>query len=150
MQSRTPGAKRRPAEFRRDGGDTCLKLGFADAHHPLTHHRGRAELIEKATKIQCHHLAQFASLVKKLKAMKEGDGTVFDRSVADGETVAIVEPPIYIAAGLPSVTLTLAGRRVDVSPYVSNGQVRVRAGDLAQLLIHQRRDQGSGHRGFHL
>lgn len=67
--------------------------------------------------------------------VRYADGTVFDRSVADGETVAIVEPPIYIAAGLPSVTLTLAGRRVDVSPYVSNGQVRVRAGDLAQLLI---------------
>ncbi|MSV34360.1 MAG: DUF1552 domain-containing protein [Bryobacterales bacterium] len=57
------------------------ELGFADAHHPLTHHRGRAELIEKATKIQCHHLAQFASLVKKLKAMQEGEGTVLDHSM---------------------------------------------------------------------
>jgi hypothetical protein len=57
------------------------ELGFADAHHPLTHHRGRTELIEKATKIQCHHMVQFGDLVKKLKSMKEGDGTVLDHSM---------------------------------------------------------------------
>ena len=57
------------------------ELGFADAHHPLTHHRGRAELIEKATKIECHHMEQFAYLIQKLKSIQEGDGTLLDHSM---------------------------------------------------------------------
>jgi hypothetical protein len=57
------------------------ELGFADAHHPLTHHRGRTELIEKATKIECHHMEQFAYLVQKLKSIQEGDGTLLDHSM---------------------------------------------------------------------
>jgi len=60
---------------------TYPELGFADAHHPLTHHRGRAELIEKATKIECHHMEQFAHLVQKLKSIQEGDGTLLDHSM---------------------------------------------------------------------
>ena len=40
------------------------ELGFGDAHHPLTHHRGNAELIEKVTKIECHHMEQFAALAR--------------------------------------------------------------------------------------
>src|SRR6266853_2872737 len=57
------------------------ELGFADAHHPLTHHRGRAELIEKATKIECHQMEQFAYLIQKLKSIPEGDGTLLDHSM---------------------------------------------------------------------
>jgi hypothetical protein len=60
---------------------TYPELGFADAHHPLTHHRGRAELIEKATKIECHHMEQFAYLVQKLKSIQDGDGTLLDHSM---------------------------------------------------------------------
>ena len=57
------------------------ELGFSDAHHPVTHHRNRPELIEKATKIECHHIEQFAYLVKKLKSIQDGDGTLLDHSM---------------------------------------------------------------------
>jgi hypothetical protein len=57
------------------------ELGFADAHHPLTHHRGRAELIEKATKIECYQMEQFAYLIGRMKSIQEGDGTLLDHSM---------------------------------------------------------------------
>ena len=50
------------------------ELGFADAHHPLTHHRGRQELVEKATQIECHHMNQFASLIRTLKPCLRATG----------------------------------------------------------------------------
>ena len=45
-----------------------------DPHHPLTHHRGHPDFIEKVTKINCFHAQLFAYFVAKLKAMPEGDG----------------------------------------------------------------------------
>jgi hypothetical protein len=57
------------------------ELGFGDAHHPISHHRGKPELIEKIKQIEVHHMTQFASLVKTLKSMPEGDGTVLDHSM---------------------------------------------------------------------
>ena len=57
------------------------ELNFADSHHPVTHHRGRPEMIEKTVKIECHHLEQFAYFVQKLKSIREGNGTVLDHSM---------------------------------------------------------------------
>ncbi|HXJ42780.1 MAG TPA: DUF1552 domain-containing protein, partial [Bryobacteraceae bacterium] len=57
------------------------ELGFSDPHHPLTHHRNNPELIEKVTRINCHHLDQFADFIRKAKAIREGDGTLLDHSM---------------------------------------------------------------------
>ena len=80
------------------------ELGFADAHHPMTHHRGRQELIEKVTKIECHHMDQFAGLVKTLRSMPEGDGTVLDHSmVVYGSSMS--DPNIHVHKDVPCVLL---------------------------------------------
>jgi hypothetical protein len=50
------------------------EIGIADGHHPLTHHKGQAEMMEKVAQINCYHMEQFAAWMKKLKAIKEGDG----------------------------------------------------------------------------
>ena len=82
------------------------ELGFADAHHPMTHHRGRQELIEKVTKIECHHMDQFAGLVKALRSMPEGDGTVLDHSmVVYGSSMS--DPNVHVHKDVPCV---LVGR----------------------------------------
>ncbi len=58
---------------------TYREIGVPDAHHPLTHHRGNPEWIEKVTKINCFHLEQFAYFINKLKSTPDGDGTLLDR-----------------------------------------------------------------------
>jgi hypothetical protein len=54
------------------------EIGISDGHHPLTHHQGRQELLDKVTQINCYHMQQFAGWVEKLKSTKEADGSLLD------------------------------------------------------------------------
>lgn len=85
---------------------TYREIGVSDAHHPLTHHRGNPEWIEKVTKINSFHLEQFAYFVGKLKATPDGDGTLLDRmmvvygsGLADGNQHTHNDLPVAIAGG---------------------------------------------------
>jgi hypothetical protein len=57
------------------------ELGIPDGHHPLTHHRNQAELMEKVRRINEYHVQQFAGFVEKMKASKEGDRSLLDNSM---------------------------------------------------------------------
>lgn len=46
---------------------TYPEIGVPDPHHPLTHHRGHPDFIEKVTKINCFHVELFAYFLQKLK-----------------------------------------------------------------------------------
>lgn len=54
------------------------EIGIPEPHHPLTHHRGDQEMIEKVCKINRFHLEQFAYFLRRLKSTEDGDGTLFD------------------------------------------------------------------------
>lgn len=54
------------------------ELGIPDGHHPLTHHRNQAELVEKVRKINEYHVQQFAGFVEKMKSTREGDRSLLD------------------------------------------------------------------------
>lgn len=60
---------------------TYPEIGVPDPHHPLTHHRGNAEWIERVTKINTLHTELFAGFLKRLKATPDGDGTLLDHSM---------------------------------------------------------------------
>ena len=60
---------------------TYPEIGVPDPHHPLTHHRGNPEWIEKVTKINTLHMELFAGFIAKLKATPDGDGTLLDHSM---------------------------------------------------------------------
>jgi hypothetical protein len=57
------------------------EIDISDGHHPLTHHRNQAELIEKVARINVYHMQQFAAWIEKLKSIPEGDGTVLSNSM---------------------------------------------------------------------
>lgn len=85
---------------------TYREIGVSDAHHPLTHHRGNPEWIEKVTKINCFHLEQFAYFIGKLKSTPDGDGTLLDRvmviygsGLADGNRHTHNDLPVLLAGG---------------------------------------------------
>ena len=80
------------------------ELGFADAHHPLTHHRNREELMEKVKKIECHHTEQFAHFVKNLKSIKEGDGTLLEHSMVVYGS-AMSDPNRHVHEDVPCLLL---------------------------------------------
>ena len=54
------------------------EIGIADSHHGLTHHGGDKEKIDKCIRINRFQVEQFAYFIGKLKATKDGDGTLFD------------------------------------------------------------------------
>ena len=88
------------------------ELGFSDPHHPLTHHRNNEEWIEKVTRINCHHLAQFAYFVGRLKAIEDGGGTLLDHSmIVYGSSIS--DGNIHWHKDLP---VLLAGRGGGLKP----------------------------------
>jgi hypothetical protein len=60
---------------------TYPELGVPDPHHPLTHHRGNPEWIERVTKINTLHMELFAGFIKKMKETPDGDGSLLDHSI---------------------------------------------------------------------
>lgn len=66
----------------REGSTRAYReIGISDAHHPLTHHRGNEEMIEKVRRINRYHVEQFAAWIGTLAATREGDGTLLDHSM---------------------------------------------------------------------
>jgi hypothetical protein len=54
------------------------QVGVPEAHHPLSHHSNRPELIAHMAKINRYHVQLFAGYLAKLKATPDGDGTLLD------------------------------------------------------------------------
>ena len=82
---------------------TYPEIGVADPHHPLTHHRGNPEWIEKVTQVNELHMRLFADFVAKLKATPDGDGSLLDHSMivygsglSDGNRHAHDDLPILL------------------------------------------------------
>lgn len=59
---------------------TYPEIGVPDPHHPLTHHRGHPDFIEKITKINCLHVELFSHFLEKMKQTQDGDGSLLDHS----------------------------------------------------------------------
>lgn len=60
---------------------TYPEIGVPDPHHPVTHHRNDPGQLAKLAKINAFHVSLFAYFLEKLKATKEGNGTLLDHSV---------------------------------------------------------------------
>ncbi len=57
------------------------EAGVTDPHHPLTHHSGDPEKMARVAKINAYHVSLFAYFLGKLKATKEGNGSLLDNSL---------------------------------------------------------------------
>jgi hypothetical protein len=60
---------------------TYPEIGVPDPHHPLTHHRGNAEWIERVTQVNVMHMELFANFIRKMKETPDGDGSLLDHSM---------------------------------------------------------------------
>jgi hypothetical protein len=60
---------------------TYPEIGVPDPHHPLSHHGNDKAKIARMAKINTFHVSLFAEFLAKLKATKEGNGTLLDNSL---------------------------------------------------------------------
>ena len=66
----------------REGSTRAYReIGISDSHHPITHHGGNPELIEKVARINVYHVQQLAYFLGRLKSTPDGDGTLLDHSL---------------------------------------------------------------------
>ena len=82
------------------------EICVSDSHHPLSHHQDEPAKLERLHKINEYHFQQFAYLVKKLAAMREGDGTMLDHTlflygtgISDSNTHFHDDLPIALIGG---------------------------------------------------
>ncbi len=85
---------------------TYGEIGIPDPHHPLSHHRGNAEWIEKLAQINRYHVELFGYFLQKMKSIQDGDGTLLDHSmivygsaISDGNQHSHSDLPALLAGG---------------------------------------------------
>jgi hypothetical protein len=93
------------------------EIGISDGHHPLTHHMGKMELLEKVSQINLYHMQQFAAWMQRMKSIKEGDGSLLDHcmvvygaGLSDGNRHAHDDLPTMLVGKANGTIKT--GRRV--------------------------------------
>lgn len=79
-------------------------LDVPEGHHDLSHHEGKEEKQAKLQKINHFHVTQLAYFLERLRAVREGDQTLLDRSlivygsgIADGNAHNHNNLPIILA-----------------------------------------------------
>ena len=80
------------------------ELGVKAAHHNLSHHGGKEDMVKQILQIERHHLTQFAHVLNRLKTVREGTGTLLDNcmiaygsGLGDGDRHDHKDLPILLA-----------------------------------------------------
>jgi hypothetical protein len=85
---------------------TYRELGVKGGHHEISHHRGDQEKVAWLQKIDHYMIEQFAYFLDKLKATKDGDSNLLDRSlivyggaISDANRHSHDNLPVLLAGG---------------------------------------------------
>lgn len=86
---------------------TYPEIGVPDSHHMLSHHGGNPEKIAKLARINRHHMEYFAYYLKRMQEIKDGEGTLLDRTLVirgsafgDPNEHDFMDLPVIVAGGL--------------------------------------------------
>jgi hypothetical protein len=82
------------------------EIGVPDAHHPISHHQGDADKIEKCAKVNAFHMQMFAYFLERLRSTPDGEGSLLDSSIlmygsgmSDGNQHNHLNLPVLLAGG---------------------------------------------------
>ena len=81
---------------------TYPEIGVPDPHHPLSHHGNNPDKIERMSKINTFHVSLFSEFLQKLKATKEGNGSLLDHSLYLYGS-GIGDPNVHDHVNLPTI-----------------------------------------------
>ena len=97
------------------------EIGVREGHHSLSHHGRSATKMAEIAKINQYHMSQFAYVLEKMKATKEGNGTMLDHvmlvygcAIRDGDRHDHRDLPVLLAGG-GSGTIKTGGQHIQVN-----------------------------------
>lgn len=80
------------------------QLGISEGHHTLSHHLGDQKKHAKLSRINRHYVTQLGYFLRKLRSIREGEGTLLDNSMivygcafGDGNAHDYKDLPILVA-----------------------------------------------------
>ncbi|MCI4592568.1 DUF1552 domain-containing protein [Sphingobium sp. BYY-5] len=86
---------------------TYPEIGVPDSHHMLSHHGNNPEKMAKLARINRHHMEYFAYYLDRMKAVKDGEGSLLDRTLVlrgsafgDPNEHDHMDLPVIVAGGL--------------------------------------------------
>ena len=108
--------------FANGGSDRTFQwLGVSESHHSMSHHERKPERLEGLLRADRFYAEQFGYLVRKLKGIREGEGTLLDHtmlvyggSLRDGNKHEHHDLPILIAGNGGGAFKT--GRNIKFAP----------------------------------
>ena len=87
-------------------GHTYPEIDVRDAHHPLSHHQQDPQKLATLSKVNTHHVTQFAYFLDRLKSTPDGDGSLLDHiavvygaGMSDSNAHSPNDLPIVLAGG---------------------------------------------------
>ena len=94
------------------------EIGIPDGHHPLTHHMGNKEMLDKVTAINCYHAKLFAGFLQRLKDTPEGDSNLLDQSmIVYGSGLS--DGNVHTHDQLPTLLAGRAGKRIQPGRHIT-------------------------------
>jgi len=116
----------------RPNGASYPELGFSDQHHSQTHYGSDQEMIRKVAAINKLNVDQFAYMVKKMHALKEGDGTLLDHCIMLWGS-GLEDGDKHRRDNLPFIIAGKGGGSIKPGRFLSN--VKGNQGDLLTTLL---------------
>ncbi|MBL9190021.1 MAG: DUF1552 domain-containing protein [Opitutaceae bacterium] len=113
-------------------GVSYPELGFKDTHHSQTHHAFEAEKVRKVAAITAFNIEQFAYMVKRMAAIREGDGTLLDNSIMMWGS-GLEDGNKHQRENLPFIVAGRGGGSINTGRFLTN--VRGNQGDLLTTLL---------------
>lgn len=113
-------------------GVSYPELGFTDTHHSQTHHNNRDEQVNKVAAITAFNISQFAYMVKKMAALREGDGTLLDNCLMMWGS-GLEDGNKHTRANLPFIIAGKGGGSVNTGRFLTG--IEGNQGDLLTTLL---------------
>lgn len=108
------------------------ELGFSNVHHSVTHHNNDPDPVGKVAAITEFNISQFAYMVKKMAALREGDGTLLDNCIMMWGS-GLEDGDKHTRENLPFIIAGKGGGAVKTGRFLTG--IKGNQGDLLQTLL---------------
>jgi hypothetical protein len=103
----------------REGSEQKYRMiGVNEGHHTISHHQNKPENLARLKLISIYQMERFAYLIKKMKSVKEGEGTLLDNTMLVLGS-AIADPNRHAHEGLPIILAGRGGGTIKSGRYIT-------------------------------